>query len=279
MRLQFSRRWFNTAMTALVAVLTLISLLPLGSILGYLAIRGFRRLDWAALTQLPPAPGVTGGGIGNAILGTLLVVGLATAIAVPLSVLAGLYIAEFCPHSGLQRSIRFATNVLSGVPAIMAGVFAYGLLVVTGILGFSAVAGALALAVLMLPIMVRTTDAALQFVSPDLRWAAASIGLSPTQTALRLVLPAALPGIVTGILLAIARAAGETAPLLFTALNSSFFPTGLFDPTPTLSVLIYNFAIAPFESQQELAWVGALILVLLIFITSLLARWATRPKY
>ena len=266
-------------MTALVALCTGLSVLPLGAVLIYLAMRGFQRLDWAALTQLPPAPGETGGGIANAMLGTLMIVGLATAIAVPLSVLAGIYVSEFCAQPRLRSSIRFAANVLSGVPSIMAGVFAYGLFVVTGLLGFSAVAGAIAIAILMLPILVRTTDTALQLVPEDLRWAAASIGLSPAQTVLRLVLPAALPGIATGILLAIARAAGETAPLLFTALNSTFFPTGLFAPTPTLSVLIYNFAIAPFEAQQELAWVGALILVLLVLATSILSRWATRQRY
>ncbi len=278
MRSSSSRSWLSTLIMVLTGLCTLVTLGILGIILVYVGVQGLRRLDWEALTALPPSAGMTGGGLANAIAGTGLILGLAIIIALPVGVLAGIYVAELSDRPVLVRTIRFATNVLSGLPSIIAGVFAYGLLVVTGILGFSAIAGACALAVLMIPVIVRTTDEALQLVSQDLRWAAASLGASRSQTVLKIVLPAALPGIATGALLAIARAAGETAPLLFTALNSSFFPTGLLDPTPTLSVLIYNFAFSPFPAQQELAWVGSLLLVLLILIASALVRWSIQAK-
>jgi phosphate transport system permease protein len=269
---------FGTAMTVLAIACTITTLTPLFAVLVYVSVQGVRRLNLDLFTQLPPPPGIPGGGIANAIIGTLIVVGIASLISVPFGVLAGIYLAEFSAGSRLARWLRLATNVLSGVPSIVAGVFAYGLLVVTGICGFSAIAGGVALSVIMLPTIVRTTDEALQLIPQDIRWASAGIGASRSQMVLNVILPAALPGVVTGILLAIARAAGETAPLLFTALNSSLWFTELFDPTPTLSVSIYNFALAPFKEQQELAWAGSLILMLLVLVTSILARWATRRK-
>jgi phosphate transport system permease protein len=244
-------------------------------ILLYVLWRGIQRLDLALFTQLPPAPGLDGGGIANAIIGTLIVITVATAIALPVGILAGLYIADVGRDRPLTHLIRFIANILSGLPSILAGVFAYGTLVVTGVTGFSAIAGGVALAVVMLPIIIRTTDEALRSVEPDIRWAAASLGASPTQITLGILIPAARPGILTGIMLAIARAAGETAPLLFTALNSSLFPSSLLEPIPTLSVLIYNFAIAPFPAQQALAWAAALLLVSLVCLTSILSRWIT----
>lgn len=207
-----------------------------------------------------------------------MVVALATAIAVPIGVLAAIYLSEFSKGNQVARWIRFATNVLSGVPSIIAGIFAYGLLVQTGVVGFSAIAGGVALAVLMLPTIIRTTDEALQIVPQDIRWAALGIGAYNYQTVLKIVLPAAIPAILTGVTLAIARAAGETAPLIFTALYSNFWPRGVAEPIATLSVLVYNFAIVPFKAQQELAWAGSLILVFLVLTTSVLARWATRQK-
>lgn len=270
------RRWGNAGMSVAITGCALATVVPLGLVLGFVAVRGSRRLDGALFTQLPPAAGLSGGGIANAILGSLLVVGLATAIALPIGLLAGMYLADICPSTRMATRLRLVVNVLSGLPSILAGVFAYGWLVVSGVVGFSAIAGAVALAVVMLPLIIRTTDEALQQVETDIRWAAASVGASPVQALLGVILPAAQPAILTGVLLAIARAAGETAPLLFTALNSDFFPRTLTDPIATLSVLIYNFAIAPFPAQQDLAWAASLVLVATLLALNLAARWLTR---
>jgi phosphate transport system permease protein len=279
-----SRAIFGAISTGLATACMILTLIPLFAVLYYVAVQGFSRLNLDLFTKLPPPPGLQGGGIANAIQGTLIIVGLATLISVPFGVLAAVYLSEFSHGNQIARWVRFATNVLSGVPSIIAGIFAYGLLVAPlpgsegGLLGFSAVAGAVALSVLMLPTIIRTTDEALQIVPQDIRWAAFGVGAYNYQTVLKIVLPAALPAILTGVTLAIARAAGETAPLIFTALSSNFWPKGILDPIASLSVLVYNFAIVPFKPQQELAWAGSLILVLLVLVTSILARWATRQK-
>lgn len=263
-------------MTILAGACLVITLLPLFAVLIYVISQGIDRLDLNLFTKLPPPPGLKGGGVGNAIIGTLITVGIGTLISLPFGVFAAVYLSEFSSGK-MARWIRFATNVLAGVPSIIAGIFAYGIIVVTT--GkFSAFAGGIALAVLMLPTIVRTTDEALQIVPQDVRWASVGVGASNYQTVLKVVLPAATPAIITGVTLAIARAAGETAPLIFTALNSSFWPRGIWNPTPTLSVLIYNFSTVPFKPLQELAWAASLILVFLILLTSVLARWATRKS-
>jgi len=205
-------------------------------------------------------------------------VGIATAISIPFGVLAAIYLSEF--SSGrIARWIRFATNVLSGVPSIIVGIFAYGFIVLTTNT-YSAVAGGFALAILMLPIVVRTADESLQLVPQEVRWASVGVGASNFQTVLTVVLPAAMGAIATGVTLAIARAAGETAPLIFTALFSQYWPRSIWEPVPTLSVLIYNFAAVPYQNQQEIAWAASLILVLLILLASILSRWvASRTTY
>ena len=275
------RTLFNTAMTGVALLCGALALLPLLAVLSYVIIQGFSSLNLSIFTELPPAPLRKGGGFGNAMLGTLLMVGIGALISIPLGVIAAIYLTEFSSGK-LARWIRFATNVLSGVPSIIAGVFAYGIVVLTLVklnLGsYSALGGGFALAILMLPIIVRTTDEALQLVSQDLRQASVGLGATNFQTVTQVVLPAALPAIVTGSTLAIARAAGETAPLLFTALFSPFWPDGLFKPTASLAVLVYNFAISPFKNWQSLAWAASLILVLMVLITSIIARWATRQK-
>jgi phosphate ABC transporter, permease protein PstA len=211
---------FSLAMTVVAGAALAITLLPLFAVLSYVTVQGFNRLNLDLFTKLPPPPGLSGGGIANAILGTLMTVGIASLIAVPFGVLAAVYLSEFSKGQ-IARWVRFATNVLSGVPSIIAGVFAYGLFVVN-MGGFSAIAGGAALAVLMLPTIVRTTDEALQIVPQDIRWASVGVGASNYQTVLQVVLPAAIPAILTGVTLAIARAAGETAPLIFTALIRLF---------------------------------------------------------
>ena len=269
---------FNIIMTGLSALCVVITLIPLVLVLAFVTIQGAGRLTPALFTELPPPPGLDGGGIANAIIGTLIVVALATLISVPFGVMAAVYLSEFSKDGQVARWVRFFTNVLSGVPSIISGVFVYALLVRTGLTGYSAVAGGVALAVLMLPTIIRTTDEALNIIPQEIRWASIGVGSSRYQTVLQIVLPAAIPSILTGVTLAIARAAGETAPLIFTALFSSFWPNGVLQPIATLSVLVYNFAIVPFEPQQELAWAGSLILVLLVLLTSIIARLVTRRK-
>lgn len=266
----------GTLLTVLAFALLALALLPLVLVITYVIIKGASRFNSSLFTELPPAAFQEGGGVANAIVGTLILVGIAAAISIPIGVLAAVYLSEFAPKR-VARPIRFATNVLSGVPSIIVGIFAYGA-IVTRTNTFSAFAGGFALAVLMLPIIVRTTDEALQIVPQQVRWASVGVGASNFHTVLKIVLPAALPAIVTGTTLAIARAAGETAPLIFTALFTQFWPNGLFEPIPSLSVLIYNFATVPYENQKELAWAASLILVLLILLASILSRWATRKS-
>jgi phosphate transport system permease protein len=267
------RTLFSTVMTVVAFLCGILALVPLVAVLSYVLIRGFSSLRLSLFTELPPPPLVQGGGFGNAIIGTIIMVGIASLISIPFGVLAAIYLTEFSSGK-LSRWIRFATNVLSGVPSIIAGVFAYGVVVATTG-GFSAVAGGFALSILMLPIIVRTTDEALQLVSNDLRQAAVGLGATNFQTVSRVVVPAAVPAIVTGATLSIARASGETAPLLFTALFSQFWNRSIFEPTASLAVLVFNFAIAPFQNWQSLAWAASLILVLLVLLTSIIARWAT----
>ncbi|MEH2403655.1 phosphate ABC transporter permease PstA [Nostoc sp.] len=275
------RTLFNTVMTVIAFICGVLALMPLIAVLSYVIIQGFSSLSPSVFFELPPKALQKGGGFGNAVLGTLLMVGIAAVISIPFGVLAAIYITEFS-SAQVARGVRFAANVLSGVPSIIAGVFAYGIVVLTLVklnLGsYSALGGGFALAILMLPIIVRTTDEALQLVSQDLRQASVGLGATNFQTVTQVVLPAALPAIVTGATLAIARASGETAPLLFTALFSNFWPDSLFQPTASLAVLVYKYAISPFKNWQSLAWAASLILVLMVLITSIIARWATRKK-
>jgi phosphate transport system permease protein len=271
-----ARSLFNKAMTVLAGTLVVLALIPLLAVLSYVLIKGAGRLSLDLFTQLPPPPMVPGGGIANAIVGTLIMVGLASAMSVPIGIGAAIFLSEFS-NPTTARWIRFATNVLNGVPSIILGVFAYSVLVVTT-KTFSAYAGAVALAILMLPTIIRTTDEAFKIVPQDIRWASLGVGAAKYQTVLQIVLPAALPAIMTGVTLAIARATGETAPLIFTALNTQFWPDSLSQPTPSLSVLVFNFATVPFKNQQELAWAASLILVLLVLTTSIISRFALRRK-
>ncbi len=271
-----SRTLFNNVMNGVIFVCGILALLPLLLVLSYLLIKGFSSLSLNLFVQLPPAPLDTDGGFGNAIVGTAFMVGIGALISVPVGVAAAVYLTEFSKGK-TARWIRFATNVLSGVPSIIAGVVTYGILVAP-FGGYSAIAGGVALSILMLPIIVRTTDEALQLVSDDLRQAAVGIGATDYQKVLQVVLPAALPSIVTGITLSVARAAGETAPLLFTALFSFYWVRSLTEPTASLAVLVYNFAISFDQNQQSVGWAASLILVLLVLIASIIARFVTRSK-
>ncbi len=273
-----SRAIFEIVMTTMATACIIITLIPLFAVLFYVLVKGSARLNLDLFTKLPPAPGQTTGGIASAILGTIQVVAIAALIAIPFGVLAAIFLSEFGGNSKTVRWIRFATNVLAGVPSIIAGVFAYSLIVLkTG--SFSVVAGAIALAVLMLPTIIRTTDEALQIVPQDIRWASVGVGASNYQTALQVVLPAALPAILTGVTLAVARAAGETAPLLFTVVYTNNWPKGPLAPTlPSLAYLVYEFARGFDKVLQEFAWAASLVLVFLVLLTSVIARFATRQR-
>lgn len=271
------REIFNKVMTGLSGTCIIIALVPLFAVLIYVFIKGLPRINLDLFTKLPPAAGQDTGGIANAILGTIIVVGIASLIAIPFGILTAIYLSEFSDEK-TARPIRFATNVLSGVPSIIAGVFAYSLLVLS-VGKFSAFAGGAALSVLMLPTIIKATDEALQIVPRDIRAASLGVGASNYQTVLQIVLPAAFPSIVTGITLAIARAAGETAPLLFTVVYSNKWPRGPFAPTlPSLAYLVYEFARSFDLVLQEFAWAGSLVLVVLVLITSIFSRWVTSQK-
>jgi len=265
------RTMFSAFMSVLAGVCALLALIPLFAVLIYVLIKGVGTLSPSLFVQLPPPPLVKGGGFGNALVGTLLTVGIASAISIPFGVLAAICLAEFARDTKFAYWVNFFTNVLSGVPSIVIGTFAYALVVLsTGT--FSAVAAGVALAVLMLPTIVRTAAEALEAVPRDYRQAAIGLGATRIQTTLQVVLPAAIPPIITGVMLAIARAAGETAPVLFTALFNQFWNRSLWEPTATMSMLVYNFATVPYKNQQDLAWAGSLVLVALVLITSILAR-------
>jgi phosphate transport system permease protein len=273
------RTLFGLIMSGIAGLFTILAIVPLVIILAYLLGKGIAALSPAVFTELPPPPLVPGGGFGNAILGTIIMVGIGMLISVPVGIMAAIYLSEFSKGK-LADWIRFFTNVLSGVPSIIIGVFAYGVIVLTT-RSYSAWAGGFALAILMLPIIVRTTDEALKLVPQEVRQAAIGVGANDYQTVLQVVLPAAIPAIITGVTLAVARAAGETAPLLFTALFTQYWPNWnnlLFEPTASLAVLVYNFAIVPFQNQQELAWAAAFILVILVLLTSIISRVATARR-
>lgn len=281
----FQRRNISSrALSLLAALFAAIAVLPLILVLGYVLVQGGSKISLALLTQLPPPPGLEDGGIANAIVGTLVVTAIAALIAVPVGVGGGIFLAEYSRSGWFAQFIRFGTNVLAGVPSIIAGVFIYGTIVTSRILfgnAYSAVAGGMALAVLMLPTVIKTTDEGLKLVPDDLRRGALGVGASRFVTVVRITLPAALTPIATGVVLGIARAAGETAPLIFTALFSPFWsdlltPEGIFAPIATLSVMIYNFAIMPYEFHNELAWAASFVLVVMILALNLFSRWLAR---
>ncbi|MCT0219932.1 phosphate ABC transporter permease PstA [Synechococcus sp. CS-1329] len=265
--------------TSIAALFSLIAVLPLFLVLIYVLIQGGQLISVSLFTQLPPAPGLEGGGIANAIIGTFVVTLVASLIAIPVGVGGGVYLAEYASSGWFAQFIRVGNDILAGVPSIICGVFVYSAVVATRLFfgqSYSALAGGIALAVLMLPTVIKTTDEALKLVPQELSWGAIGVGASKFVTITRITLPSAFTPIATGVVLAIARAAGETAPLIFTALFSPFWPEGLFNPIASMSVLIFNFAIMPYEAQNSLAWAASFVLVILILGANLLARWIRR---
>jgi phosphate transport system permease protein len=273
------RNRINKLCTTVAGVFASIAVLPLVLVLLYVLWNGGRLISPQLFTQLPPAPGMEGGGIGNAIIGTLVVTAIASLIALPVGIGGGIYLSEYSRSGWFAQAVRFSNDVLAGVPSIISGVFVYGLIVATRLFfnqSYSAMAGGIALAVLMLPTVIKTTDEGLKLVPQELRWGSYGVGASRFVTISRVILPAAFTPIATGAVLAIARAAGETAPLIFTALFSPFWPEGIFNPIATMSVLIFNFAIMPYEAQNALAWTASFVLVVMILGANLLARWIAR---
>ncbi|CDH43117.1 phosphate ABC transporter permease PstA [Candidatus Contendibacter odensensis] len=265
-------------LTALTWIAALLASVPLFSVIYRLAIEGGSRLDWEALTALPPSAFEQGGGFGNAIVGTLVMVGLATLISVPIGIFAAIYLAILDPDSRLAHSVRFLSKALTGFPSILAGVFVYAVLVVT-MKTYSALAGGVALAVLMLPTVVLAAEQAMMMVPKKMKDAAFGIGCTRAQVIWKVVLPTGAPGILTGVMLAIAGAAGNSAPLLFTALFSGYYLTSLTEPTASLAILIFNFSGMPYDNQIELAWAASLVLVMVVLVFNILARIIGRQKH
>ena len=271
------RSLWSKLLSGICVGLALLTLIPLFSIVFLVLKNGLPLLSWRVFTELPPAAGMTGGGFGNAVVGTVLMVGIALVLATPFGVLSAIYINEYEPFSALSNAVRFVAKLLTGIPSIICGVFAYAVIVLTTG-GFSAWAGGFALAILILPTILLTAEQALLGVSKAYREASYGLGATNFQTIWRVVLPDAMPAIMTGIMLAVARAAGETAPLIFTALFSQFWIQSLSEPTASLSVLIFNFSTLPFEHQVKMAWTASLVLVILVTIANITAQVVFRRR-
>jgi phosphate transport system permease protein len=268
------RRAYGTVGTALALGCAAVAAGALLAILGYVVVQGVGAINWAFLTQLPHPIGVPGGGVGNGILGTLIVIGIATAMAVPVGLLTGIYLALF-GRGAIPEALRFLSDVLSGVPSIAIGLFAYAVLVAP-LKHFSAIAASFAFMMLMLPLLVRTSEQAIRSVPQTVREGALALGMSNFRATVHIVLPTARPAIMTALLLAIARVTGETAPLLFTAFGSQFWETNPNNPMAVLALQVFNYAISPYPNWQGQAWAGAFLLVVAVFILSLGARLMLR---
>lgn len=266
------RSFVSFLFVSVTSVLTFSALLPLFSVIYMLVIRGLGKLSLSSFTN---SSGELVGAFGNAIVGTVAIVIMAALISVPIGVMAAVYLGEIGPETKLASAVRFAAKTLSGYPSILAGVVVYGVLVV--LIGVSAVSGAVALSLLMLPTIILTSEEAIRMVPSRIREAAIGMGATRAQTVLRVMLPTAFPGILTGVMLAVARAAGETAPLLFTARFNDFWPissdgVSLDEPTASLAVFIYNYSKMATADQREIAWAAALVLVVLVLVTNLIGQ-------
>ncbi|MBV9081540.1 MAG: phosphate ABC transporter permease PstA [Acidobacteriaceae bacterium] len=267
------RRVVNTVMLSLSGVCTVFIVSLLFFILGYLFVHGAKSLDWAFFTKLPKPTGETGGGMANAIVGSGKVLLLATGIGVPIGFLAGVYLAEYSGKT-FAFLIRYTVDLLNGVPSIVIGIFAYAM-VVRPMRHFSALAGGVALGMMMIPIAVRTTEEFLRAVPDSMREGAMALGATKARAIFTVVIPAAISGLISGMMLNLARVAGETAPLLFTALGNMFWSHGWLQPIATLPVMIYNYAIAPDEDLHQQAWAAGFVLLTLVLVINVTARTIT----
>ena len=273
----YIRKFTSLLMFTLSGLSVFIALVPLILIFYRTVAFGFSAIDWNFFTQMPKPVGEPGGGLANAIYGTMILVGLGSCLSLPIGIMAGIYLAEY-GNNWFGQSVRFLTDVLNGIPSIVTGVVAYTI-VVLPMKHFSAYAGGVALGILMIPTITRTTEEILKTVPHSLREAALALGIPQWKTSLQIILRTAMSGVITGILLAVARAAGETAPLLFTALNNRFWNTSINQPMASLTVFIYNYAVSPFDDWIAQAWAGTLVLMALILLVNLTVRFATRDKF
>jgi phosphate transport system permease protein len=268
------RKFLSSLFVAFCGASVLIALVPLAFVLFFVVSQGIQSLNVAFFTHMPVPTGEQGGGMLNSIVGSLILVGLGALFAIPIGILSGIYMSEYA-GTRFASLVRFAADTLNGVPSIVVGVFVYGIAVLP-FRQFSAIAGGLALGIMMIPIIARTTEELLLLVPGTMREGALALGATHARAVFTVVVPSAAQGIITGIVLAIARIAGETAPLLFTALNNRFFTTKLTQPISSLTVQVYTYASSPYVDQHRQAWAGALVLVAIVLTCSLLARFATR---
>ena len=273
----YRRKITNVVMLSVSLISAILTIMPLVLVFYYTISKGITHLNIDFFTKLPTPVDVPGGGMVNAIVGTLILIGIGGAIGIPIGIFAGTYLAE-SRKSKFATIVRFLSDVLSGIPSIVVGVVAWTLVVVP-MKSFSALAGGIALAILMIPTITRTTEEMIKLVPDSFREAGLALGIPKWKTTLMIVLKTASKGIATGVLLGLARAAGETAPLLFTALGNRFWSTNVFQPIASLTVYIYEYAKSPFQSWNEQAWTAALVLILLISLFSLVFRIITRSKY
>jgi phosphate transport system permease protein len=270
------RKGKSAAMTLLMAIFTLAVLIPLVLIFVHIIKMGFSSINFDFFVQIPKPTGETGGGMANGLAGSAMLISLASLCGIPVGIFGAIYLSEY-GGGRFSDLIRFSADVLSGIPSIITGMVAYTLLVVP-MKGFSALAGAFALALIMIPIVLRTTEEQLKLVPGTLREASLALGVPLWRTTLKVTLRSALTGVMTGILLAIARVAGETAPLLFTALGNQFWSKSLIEPIAAMPLQIFSFAISPYDDWHRLAWAGALVLVTIMFGLSLAARYFGRRR-
>ena len=271
------RKFKNAFMQTLTFVCAILVVTPLVLVFYHLIREGFTSLNWAFFTQLPKAVGEKGGGMANAIVGTFILIGQAALVGVPIGVLGGVFLSEYGSRK-LNWWIRFAADILNGVPSITWGVVVYGLMVVP-MRGSSALAGGVVLGLMMIPLVMRTTEEVLQLVPGGYREAALALGISKWRTIVQIVIRTALKGIVTGVLLALARVAGETAPLLFTAFGNLGWAHSLKEPIAAIPLLIFNYAVSPYEDWHRQAWAGALVLLLLVLFINVGVRFLTRDRF
>jgi phosphate transport system permease protein len=268
------RKLASSIFVAFCGGAVLLALVPLAFILFFVVTQGMQALNLDFFRNMPKPVGESGGGMANAIVGTLMVTGLGSIFAIPIGVMSGIYMSEYA-GTRIASVVRFAADTLNGVPSIVIGVFVYAIAVLP-FKQFSALAGGLALGIMMIPIIARTTEELLLLVPGTMREGALALGATRARAVFTVVVPAAAPGIITGIVLALARIAGETAPLLFTSFSNRFFTTSLTQPIGTLTVMVFTYAISPYQDWHRQAWAGALVLVAIVFLCSLLARLATR---
>jgi phosphate transport system permease protein len=270
------RKWYNGLMLGLSSVAAGLGILILAMILGYTLVHGIGYLNPDFLTQAAKPVGEVGGGMRNEILGTLILVALGSILAVPVGLMTGIFLVEFSgPRAA--AAVRFVADILAGVPSIVVGVFAYAILV-RPLHSYSALSAGMALAIIMIPVVARTAEESLRLVPNSMREAALALGITRWRSLMGVIIPGALTGIVTGIMLAVARIAGETAPLIFTALGSQFGFQGLLKPIGALPLQIYNYALSPYPDWQQQAWAGAFLLILLVLGISILVRWISNRR-